>query len=92
MRNRTHVITLISEERKKIVYLKKNLKTERGKSRCAIILAADEGNGRKRLPYEEISQVLNVSENTVISVVKTFCEKGLSETLTWDKSPHSDNR
>ena len=90
MRNRSHVIMLSSEERKKIVYLKKILKTERGKNRCAIILAADEGNGRKRLPYEVISQTLNVSENTVISIVKSFCENGLSETLTWDRSIHSD--
>lgn len=90
MRPRTLSVVLSSEERQMIKGLRKTLTTEQGKKRCDIILAADEGTGKPKLTFLQISQALNVSNTTVITTIEDFCEGGITGALTVNRNPNSN--
>lgn len=88
-RHRAFSITLAPEERKALRQILKRTNSPNRRSRCTILLNADEfKNGSAT--YQQIAQRSGVSVPTVIDTLKKFCSEGLDSALTQNRNPNSD--
>lgn len=88
-RDRKYVISLDPKERKIIKQLMRNTSSSNKRTRCVILLKADESvNGAQT--YAEIAGKSGCTENTVIDTLRKFCNGGLNAALTPKRSPNSD--
>ncbi len=89
-RPKTFSISLEPRERRMIQELLKKSNSTNRRSRCSIILNADEAHGK--IPtYSEIAKASGTCINTVIATLKSFCTKGLETALSWQRNPNSDH-
>lgn len=89
-RTRLYRISLSKKERKFIRKLQKKTESPNARTRCAILLAADEHVHGDRLSNRDIANAAGASIPTVIDTLKKFCNHGLDAALSYESNPNSD--
>ncbi len=88
-RRRVYQIFLDSDERKSLKKILKRTNSTNRRSRCKILLNADESKN-VHVTYRKIAEQSGVSVPTVIDTLKKFCKEGLDCALTPKRSLNSD--
>lgn len=88
-RERKFIYSLDESERKIIKKIFKTTNSSNKRTRCNILLTADQSNGKNRT-YTEISNIVGCSKTTVITTIKQYCTEGLNKALTPKRNPNSD--
>ena len=87
---RLYRISLIKKERKIIRHLQKKASSANGRTRYAIILAADESVRGSDISYADIATASGACVSTVIDTLKKYCTDGLNAAITPARNPNSD--
>ena len=88
-RQKNYKVSFSDDERRNLRKILKRTNSTNRRSRCTILLNADEfKNGY--LSYHQIAEQSGVSVPTVIDTLKKFCTDGLDAALTPNRSPNSD--
>ena len=88
-RQRAYCISLAPEERKALRKILKRTTSTNRRSRCTILLNADESKNGPAT-YQQIAERSGVAVPTVINTLRNFCTEGLAEALIPQRSPNSD--
>ena len=88
-RQRAYSISLAPEERKALRKILKRTTSTNRRSRCTILLNADEAKNGPAT-YQQIAERSGVAVPTVINTLRKFCTEGLAEALIPQRSPNSD--
>lgn len=88
-RQRAYHIFLEKEERKALRKILKRTNSTNRRSRCTILLNADESKNGSAT-YQQIAESSGVTVPTVIDTLKKFCTDGFDSALTPQRSPNSD--
>jgi transposase len=89
-RPRKYVISLTDEEIKKLKSTIRKKKTSRNmQRRCQVLLDINTSQG-KLLTHEYCSKANGVSMATVTNIVKDYCDGGIDNVLTYNRSSNSD--
>ena len=88
-RTRSYTIALSSKERKAIRRFFKKTSSANARTRCMILLEADEDRHPGR-GYAETASASGACIQTVVTTLKEFLEKGFTEMITPKRNPASD--
>ena len=88
-RKRAFSVTLSKEERKMIRTFQKKTSSSNARTRCAILLAADNSKNPDK-SYKEIASAAGASINTVITTLREYLAEGFSKMITPKRNPNSD--
>lgn len=88
-RDRSYAIALSKKERKTIRHFQKKTSSTNARTRCAILLQADENQHPGR-NYAEIASASGACVQTVISTLKEFLEEGFTKMITPRRNPSSN--
>ena len=90
-RPKTNIVKLTDDEVEQLKRLQKKKDTSKTvSSRCKILLAMDE-NHPPIATYEQCMARCDVSRGMIAATIKSFCIKGLEETLKLKRNVNSDN-
>ena len=89
-RPRLYRVTLTKKERSLIKHIQKKTVSSTIRSRCAVLLEADEKRWKKVKHISEISSSTGVSPATVTAILKLFCAGGVKEVVQLKRSPNSN--
>lgn len=88
-RTRSYVIALSKKERKTIQHFQKKTSSVNARTRCAILLQADENRHPGR-SYSEVASASGACVQTVICTLKEFLSEGFTKMITPNRNPASD--
>ena len=86
-RPRLYRISLTKKERNLVRSAQKKTKSSTIRSRCSVLLAADEKRWKKVKSNSEIASQAGVCASTVISTLKMFSEGGVKKVLELGRNP-----
>lgn len=89
-RPRSYRISLSKQERKCIRKLQKKAESPNTRTRCAILLEADEHVHGGSRSNRDIANAAGASIPTVVDTLKKFCKDGLGAAITPARNPNSD--
>ena len=89
-KKKQYTISLSSDERSILKKILKRTTSINRRTRCTILLNADESLHGVQLTYQQIATLSGASLGTVFSTIKKFCNDGLDAALTPARHANSD--
>ncbi len=89
-RPKLYRIALSPKERKLVKQIQRKTESPTVRTRCAVLLAADENHWREIRNNTQIANISGASVPTVVSVLKAFCTGGIKEVVHLKRNPNSD--
>lgn len=89
-RPRVYRVSLSKKERGTLRRIQKNTASSTVRSRCAVLLEADEKRWKRVKSNSEIATASGVSASTVVNALKLFCNEGIDGVVRLKRNPNSD--
>ena len=89
-RPKLYRIALSKKERSLVKKIQRKTESPTVRTRCAILLAADETRWGPVRNNTQIANMSGASVPTVVSTLKLFCSGGIKEAVTLNRNPNSD--
>lgn len=89
-RPRVYRVSLSKKERGALRRIQKNTASSTVRSRCAVLLEADEKRWKRVKSNSEIATASGVSASTVVNALKLFCNEGIDGVVRLKRNPNSD--
>ena len=89
-RPRVYRVSLSKKERGALRRIQKNTASSTVRSRCAVLLEADEKRWKRAKSNSEIATASGVSASTVVNALKLFCNEGIDGVVRLKRNPNSD--
>ena len=89
-RPKLYRIALSKKERSLVKKIQRKTESPTVRTRCAILLAADENRWGQIRNNTQIANMSGASIPTVVSTLKSFCTDGIQEVVTLNRNPNSD--
>ena len=89
-RPKLYRVALTKKERSLVKKIQRKTESPTVRTRCAILLAADETRWGPVRNNTQIANMSGASVPTVVSTLKMFCSGGIKEAVTLNRNPNSD--
>lgn len=89
-RPKLYRIALSGKERSLVKKIQRKTESPTVRTRCAILLAADENRWGQMRNNTQVANMSGASVPTVVAALKAFCTGGVKEVVTLQRNPNSD--
>ena len=89
-RPKLYRIALSDKERSLVKKIQRKTESQTVRTRCSILLAADENRWGQMQNNTYIANMSGASVPTVVATLKSFCSGGIQEVVTLKRNPNSD--